>query len=112
MSKVILSARITEKFFTPREISIIKKEMKLCNKSDFIRKIIKYYLNNTYLSEKEIENNYNINYNILYEIKEKIEENQKLLKQFNNNYQKINHTYTGKEQIEQTNKVLDLLNQF
>lgn len=115
MSKLFLSVRITKSFFNPNEIEKIKKEIESCNnKSEFVRKAIKNYLNIT--DDKQIVNKINIQE--FNELKILIKKNQLLLKELkennNNSYNNINYqnVYEGDEQQRRTDQILNLLNQF
>lgn len=113
MSKLLLSVRITENFFTKNEIEEIENELRYCSKSEFIRKTIKYYLNGdidfSYENE-EITGNHQFE-----ELKELIKTNQSLLKDLNKNGLQINQEeeiYQGEEQEVKRDKILGLLNHF
>lgn len=109
-----LSFRITEKHFSVEEITKIKEELEgYGNKSDFLRKVIRSYLSLDMNNNNEKENNEND----LKALKDLVEENNKLLKSFKNggvsfNYKENHEIYEGNEQEVQTEKVLNLLNQF
>ncbi|WP_018250404.1 hypothetical protein [Orenia marismortui] len=119
MSKLFISVRITESFFTPLEMKTIKKELKnYTHKSDFVREAIKNYIHkenkisSTLKSDCLIE----IDNNDLKELKEIAEKNQQLLNQivkgnltFEDNDRDI---YKGEEQKSKTNQILNLLEQF
>lgn len=117
MSKLFISVRITESFFTSEEISLIKEDLSNCvNKSDFIRKAIKTYLRQEYnikiKKNKKINNLEEIN-----EIIDLLKQNQKLLINLKNNYNKFESNckedvYEGDEQSIKTEQVLSLISQF
>lgn len=116
MSKLLISVRITESFFTSEEIKQIKTDLLLYNnKSEFIRKIIKNYLKkNNYNSQKNYNSNLEYTEN-LKELKNLVKNNNKLLQKLiinDNNINKNLEIYTGKEQENKTEKVLNLLNEF
>lgn len=115
MSKLFLSARITESFFTSEEIEIIKDELEEYNsKSEFIRAIIKGYLYNKYDKLKPNKNSNKTTAQKLKNIELLIKENQSLLKALKVgeiNYQEVKEIYEGEEQEMQTNKVLNLIDE-
>src|SRR6056297_15804 len=104
MDKIFFSTRVTESFFTPQEIAKIQNELKCFqSKSEFIRKVIKFYLAN---QNQDIVNN--------FELKELINENQLLLKElkkggYHIEPMDISEIYRGEEQSVKTDKVLNLL---
>ncbi len=109
MSKIFFSTRVTDNFFTPKEINKIKEELNQHKtKSEFIRQIIKFYLNN---KDKEINKVDNT------ELKELIKENNLLLQEMKRGgygfkVEDVTETYKGEEQEIKTEKVLNLLNEF
>lgn len=120
MSKLFLSVRITENFFTNEEINKIERELEnYTNKSDFLRKTIKSYLKIE--CNESIINNSSSNFkdysNELEELKILIKENNTILQKLNlgeiqfnsDNYKQI---YKGEEQEIKTEKILGLLNEF
>ncbi|PRX17488.1 hypothetical protein BX659_1517 [Orenia metallireducens] len=122
MPKLFLSVRITENFFTNEEINKIEKELKKYNnKSEFLRKIIKFYLqiedNESLINDSNL-NPQNSNYNKnLEELKILIEENHKILQKLSSSEIQLKsdnykEPYKGEEQEVQTEKILGLLNQF
>ena len=123
-TKLFLSARVTEKFFSPEEIEQIKQELQTCSKSGFIRKAIKTYLNaETKISSLPNEENPNYSDHLQKLIK-LAEENQSLLLEIKNNksettapsQQEVNqphsNTYQGQEQEAKMDEALNLLDQF
>lgn len=114
MSKLFLSVRVTENFFSIEEMEYIKQELATYdNKSEFVRKAIKHYIhNNEELPVKNKEHN-----NILKELKNIVKENQSLLNKLQGGNYNIKqdtslNTYEGKEQELKTDQALNLLNQF
>ena len=110
MCKLFLSVRITKNFFTPDEISKIRKELKFFNnKSDFVREAIKNYL-------KKDNSSYSNNMKEIKEIKQIIKKNQTILKEIKENKNKSSYksskTYTAEEQKIKTEQALNLLDQF
>ncbi len=123
-TKLFLSARVTEKFFSPEEIKQIKQELQTCSKSSFIRKAIKTYLNaETKISSlpKEENPNHSEHLETLISL---TEENQSLLLEIKNSkletttssQQKssssASNTYQGEEQEAKIDDALNLLDQF
>ena len=120
MTKLLFSVRITEKYFSAAEIKSLETELESFNsKSEFMRKIIKFYLeyNDSNLkSEVEIENLENSV--DTEELKNLVVENNALLKDILNN-KVIENTnkitkvaYQGQEQENKTNQALSLLDKF
>jgi Arc/MetJ-type ribon-helix-helix transcriptional regulator len=120
-TKLFLSARITEKFFSPEEITEIKDEIASCSKSEFIRRAIKSYLDSETelpaLNYKESSAN---NKEELTEIKALLKENYTLLKEIKQTKltsgkeepQVNSDTYQGQEQEAKIEEAIDLLEQF
>lgn len=112
MSKLLISVRITENFFTSEEIEYLNKILpNYKNKSDFLRKIIKKYLREQQLDQKNVPD---LNYKKeLEELKQLIKDNNYLLK--NINAPKLiepSEIYQGEEQEIKTSQILNLLDQF
>jgi hypothetical protein len=115
MSKLFLSVRVTENFFSIEEMEYIKQELaNYDNKSEFVRKAIQYYIYNiedSPINNKEDEDN------ILKELRNIVKENQNLLNKLQEGNYNIKQntnlkTYEGKEQKLKTDQALNLLNQF
>lgn len=123
-TKLFLSARVTEKFFSSEEIKQIKQELQTCSKSGFIRKAIKTYLNaETKISSLPNEEtpNYSEDIETLISL---VEKNQSLLLEIKNSKakttapsqqkssQSASNTYQGQEQEAKMDEALNLLDQF
>lgn len=114
MSKLFISVRITENFFTNAEIKAIHQELQAHkNKSEFLRKAIKSYLSLELKDQAEEKpNKYSQE---LAEIKKLLKENQSILKgleQGNFNPSSGIKVYEGQEQELKTEQALGLLKQF
>ena len=115
MTKLLFSVRITEKYFSTAQIESLEEELDSFNsKSEFMRKIIKFYLkhNNSDVEVKKDTTS-------TTEIKELLEENNLLLQQLINkgpqtigNSQVATAVYEGEKQADKTNQALSLLEQF
>ena len=115
MTKLLFSVRITEKYFSTAQIESLEQELDSFNsKSEFMRKIIKFYLkhNNSDVEVKKDTTS-------TTEIKELLEENNLLLQQLINkgpqnsgNSQVATAVYEGEKQADKTNQALSLLEQF
>ncbi|MGM0369723.1 MAG: hypothetical protein ACQEP9_04840 [Bacillota bacterium] len=112
MTKLLFSVRITEKFFSSSQIKSLEQELESFNsKSEFMRKIIKFYLtyNKKSTTNKEFDNR---------ELKDLIAENNSLLQELANNNLKLESkqstivAYQGEKQEDKTNQALRLLEQF
>lgn len=119
MSKLFLSVRITENFFTNEEIIKIKDKLNTNNKSEFLRKAIKSYLRTECGQIFSDDQNKNIkNYHQeVQEVKELVQKNYILLQELKSGTVKINsnefkNTYDGDKQQIETEKILSLLDQF
>ncbi|WP_027339079.1 hypothetical protein [Halonatronum saccharophilum] len=117
MSKLCLSVRITDKYFSIEEIAKIEEELEGCeNKSAFLRNAIREYL--------KLEKNYSnevkgigLSDSNFKDLKRLIEENNMLLKSLkdegmNFSYKESQTVYEGDEQEVKTEQVLNLLDQF
>lgn len=115
MTKLLFSVRITEKYFSTAQIESLEQELSSFNsKSEFMRKIIKFYLkhNNSDLELDETPPT-------TIELKNLLEENNTLLQQLSNGKPQIpkekkqaTAAYQGKKQTDKTNQALSLLEQF
>ena len=120
MTKLLFSVRITEKYFSAAEIKSLETELDSFNsKSEFMRKIIKFYLeyNDSKLKSEDKVENLEDNLDI-DKLKDLVEENNVLLKDILNNkvIQSTNKitkvAYQGQEQENKTNQALSLLDKF
>lgn len=119
MSKLFLSVRITENFFTDEEIKKIKNNLNTNNKSEFLRKAIRNYLQmeQEHFSSNNQEKNIKTYSQEIKELKTLIEKNYILLQELKSGAIKIDsnefkETYKGNKQEIQTEKILGLLDQF
>jgi len=119
MSKLFLSVRITENFFTNEEIDKIKNKLTTNNKSEFLREAIRNYLQMEYRRTSPNNQDENMkNYSQeIKELKDLIEKNYILLQELKSGAIKINsnefkEVYKGNQQQIQTEKILGLLDQF
>ena len=127
MTKLLFSVRITEKYFSDVQIESLEQELASFNsKSEFMRKIIKFYLKHNEAEEELLTNSPS-------EVKKLLEENNLLLQQLlkqgsqrtvttakekksdsqakeDNEQTKI--TYQGGAQDTKTDQALSLLDQF
>jgi Arc/MetJ-type ribon-helix-helix transcriptional regulator len=119
MSKLFLSVRITESFFTSEEITKIKDKLNTNNKSEFLRKAIRNYLKMN--CEEELADNQNQDIERssqdVEELKELVQKNYILLQELKSGAIKIDSNefkdaYDGDQQQIQTEKVLGLLDEF
>ena len=116
MTKLLFSVRITEKYFSTAQIESLEQELDAFNsKSEFMRKIIKFYLKHNNNSDVEVKKDTTST----TEIKELLEENNLLLQQLINkgpqtigNSQVATAVYEGEKQADKTNQALSLLEQF
>lgn len=119
MPKLFLSVRITESFFTNEEITKIKNKLSTDNKSEFLRKAIRNYLQTEYkqtslnTQDKPIETYHQE----IQELKKLIQKNHTLLQELKsgtikNNSNDFKKAYDGDKQQIQTEKILGLLEQF
>lgn len=115
MTKLLFSVRITEKYFSAAQIESLEQELSSFNsKSEFMRKIIKFYLkhnNSDFKLEEKAPTT--------IELKDLLEKNNVLLQQLlknkpqvPNNKTQATVTYRGKKQENKTNQALSLLDQF
>ncbi|MFO7818765.1 MAG: hypothetical protein R6V17_00875 [Halanaerobacter sp.] len=127
MTKLLLSVRITEKYFSTAQIESLEQELDSFNsKSEFMRKIIKFYLkhNNSDLeldspstSTSELQELLEENNSLLQQLASKAPSSikQTKMKSTTSNIddnKKVSTTYQGEEQQDKTEQALSLLDQF
>ena len=127
MTKLLLSVRITEKYFSTAQIESLEQELDSFNsKSEFMRKIIKFYLkhNNSDLeldspstSTSELQELLEENNSLLQQLVSKVPPSIKQTKMKStaaniDDNKKISTTYQGEEQQDKTDQALSLLDQF
>ncbi|MBM7557499.1 hypothetical protein [Halanaerobacter jeridensis] len=115
MTKLLFSVRITEKYFSTAQIECLERELDSFNsKSEFMRKIIKFYLKHNNCDVELEKNNVST-----AELKKLLEENNFLLQQISSGRTKkiesnqvATAAYQGEKQTNKTNQALSLLEQF